>query len=57
MDLNIIDLSGKSTKKITSTLFDEPYRPDLIKKAVLGSSGESHAALWAAYVCGNEDIS
>src|SRR5659263_781498 len=37
MDLNIIDLSGKSTKKITSTLFDEPYRPDLIKKAVLAA--------------------
>lgn len=37
MDLNIIDLSGNSTKKITSKLFDEPYRPDLIKKAVLAS--------------------
>src|SRR5659263_506186 len=32
MDLNIIDLSGNSTKKITSKLFDEPYRPDLVKK-------------------------
>jgi large subunit ribosomal protein L4e len=37
MDLNIIDLSGNSTKKITSKLFDEPYRPDLIKKAVLAA--------------------
>jgi large subunit ribosomal protein L4e len=37
MDLNIIDLSGKSTKKIASKLFDEPYRPDLIKKAVLAA--------------------
>lgn len=37
MDLNIIDLSGNYTKKITSTLFDEPYRPDLIKKAVLSA--------------------
>ncbi len=37
MDLNIIDLSGNSTKKITSTLFDEPFRPDLIKKAVLAA--------------------
>jgi large subunit ribosomal protein L4e len=37
MDLNIIDLSGNSTKKITSKLFDEPYRPDIIKKAVLAA--------------------
>lgn len=37
MDLNIIDLSGKSTKKIASKLFDEPYRPDIIKKAVLAA--------------------
>ncbi|MDO9097053.1 MAG: 50S ribosomal protein L4 [Candidatus Methanoperedens sp.] len=37
MDINIIDLSGKSSKKITSSLFDEPYRPDLIKKAVLAA--------------------
>lgn len=37
MDLNIIDLSGKTAKKITSTLFEEPYRPDLIKKAVLAA--------------------
>ena len=37
MDLNIIDLTGNSRKKITSTLFDEPYRPDLIKKAVLAA--------------------
>ncbi len=37
MDLNIIDLSGKTAKKITSKLFDEPYRPDLIKKAVLSA--------------------
>lgn len=37
MDLNIIDLSGKTAKKITSALFEEPYRPDLIKKAVLAA--------------------
>ncbi len=37
MDLNIIDLSGNMAKKITSKLFDEPYRPDLIKKAVLSA--------------------
>lgn len=37
MDLNIIDLSGNTAKKITSKLFDEPYRPDLIKKAVLAA--------------------
>jgi large subunit ribosomal protein L4e len=37
MDLNIIDLSGKTAKKITSTLFEEAYRPDLIKKAVLAA--------------------
>lgn len=37
MDVNIIDLSGNSVKKISSTLFDEPYRPDLIKKAVLSA--------------------
>ncbi len=37
MDINIIDLSGNVTKKLSSTLFDEPYRPDLIKKAVLVS--------------------
>ncbi|PWB52568.1 MAG: 50S ribosomal protein L4 [Candidatus Methanoperedenaceae archaeon] len=37
MELNIIDLSGNSKKKINSTLFDEPYRPDLIKKAVLAA--------------------
>jgi len=37
MEVNIIDLSGKSTKKINSGLFDEPLRPDLIKKAVLAS--------------------
>ncbi|MCZ7392862.1 MAG: 50S ribosomal protein L4 [Candidatus Methanoperedens sp.] len=37
MDLNIIDLSGNTAKKITTNLFDEPYRPDLIKKAVLAA--------------------
>ena len=37
MDINIIDLSGNTTKKITSGLFDETYRPDLIKKAVLAA--------------------
>ena len=37
MEANIIDLAGNSTKKISSKLFDEPYRPDLIKKAVLAS--------------------
>ncbi|NJD75795.1 MAG: 50S ribosomal protein L4 [Candidatus Methanoperedens sp.] len=37
MEANIIDLSGNTTKKISSKLFDEPYRPDLIKKAVLAS--------------------
>jgi large subunit ribosomal protein L4e len=37
MDLNIIDLSGNAAKKITTNLFDEPYRPDLIKKAVLAA--------------------
>jgi len=34
MDLKIIDLSGNAAKKITTNIFDEPYRPDLIKKAV-----------------------
>ncbi len=37
MDINIIDLSGNATKKISSSLFDEIYRPDLIKKAVLAA--------------------
>ncbi len=37
MEINIIDLSGNTAKKITSRLFDEEYRPDLIKKAVLAS--------------------
>ncbi len=37
MEINIIDLSGNITKKITSELFDEPFRPDLIKKAVLAA--------------------
>ncbi len=37
MEVNIIDLSGNSTKKITSVLFDEPFRPDLIKRAVLSA--------------------
>jgi large subunit ribosomal protein L4e len=37
MDLNVIDLSGKTAKKISSRLFDEPFRPDMIKKAVLAS--------------------
>ncbi|HEY9206452.1 MAG TPA: 50S ribosomal protein L4 [Candidatus Methanoperedens sp.] len=37
MEANIIDLSGNTTKKISLKLFDEPYRPDLIKKAVLAS--------------------
>ncbi len=37
MEVNIIDLSGRSAKKINSGLFDEPLRPDLIKKAVLAS--------------------
>ncbi|MFZ3058906.1 MAG: 50S ribosomal protein L4 [Candidatus Methanoperedens sp.] len=37
MDINIIDLSGNTTKKISSLLFDETYRPDLIKKAVLAA--------------------
>lgn len=37
MDAKIIDLSGNVTKKITTSIFDEPYRPDLIKKAVLAA--------------------
>ena len=37
MEINVIDLSGKASKKVTSDIFDEPYRPDLIKKAVLAS--------------------
>jgi len=37
MEMNIIDLTGNITKKISSSLFDEPYRPDLIKKAVLAA--------------------
>ncbi|MFU8766067.1 MAG: 50S ribosomal protein L4 [Candidatus Methanoperedens sp.] len=37
MDIKVIDLSGNSTKTISSTLFDEDYRPDLIKKAVLAA--------------------
>ena len=37
MDINVIDLSGNSTKTISSILFDEEYRPDLIKKAVLAA--------------------
>jgi large subunit ribosomal protein L4e len=37
MEFNIIDLSGNTAKKISSTLFYEPYRPDLIKKAVLAA--------------------
>ena len=37
MEVNIIDLSGNATKKITSSLFDEPFRPDLIKRAVLAA--------------------
>ncbi len=37
MDINIIDLSGNAAKKISSTLFDETSRPDLIKKAVLAA--------------------
>lgn len=37
MELNVIDLSGKTAKKISSRLFDEPLRPDIIKKAVLAS--------------------
>lgn len=37
MELNVIDLSGKTAKTISSSLFDEPFRPDIIKKAVLAS--------------------
>jgi len=37
MNINVVDLSGNTAKKITSKLFDEPYRPDLIKKAVLAA--------------------
>jgi len=37
MEVNIIDLSGNASKKITSALFDEPFRPDLIKRAVLAA--------------------
>lgn len=37
MNINVVDLSGNTAKKITSRLFDEPYRPDLIKKAVLAA--------------------
>ncbi len=37
MEVNVIDLSGNTSKKITSALFDEAYRPDLIKRAVLAS--------------------
>jgi large subunit ribosomal protein L4e len=44
MEINIIDLSGKSAKKIKSALFDEPLRPDLIKKAVLASQANRQQA-------------
>lgn len=37
MEMNVIDLSGNASKKISSSLFDEAYRPDLIKKAVLAA--------------------
>jgi large subunit ribosomal protein L4e len=37
MEANVIDISGNATKKISSRIFDEPYRPDLIKKAVHAS--------------------
>ncbi len=37
MELSIIDLSGNASKKLTTDIFDEPYRPDLIKKAVLAA--------------------
>src|SRR3990170_2956150 len=37
MEVNIIDLSGNTAKKITSSIFDEEYRPDLIKKEVLAA--------------------
>jgi large subunit ribosomal protein L4e len=37
MEINVIDISGNSVKKIISALFDEEFRPDIIKKAVLAS--------------------
>ena len=44
MEINVIDLSGKASKKVTSDIFDEPYRPDLIKKAVLASQANRQQA-------------
>ncbi|MCE8424709.1 MAG: 50S ribosomal protein L4 [Candidatus Methanoperedens sp.] len=44
MEINVIDLSGNTSKKITSDIFDEPFRPDLIKKAVLASQANRQQA-------------
>lgn len=52
MDLNIIDLTGNSTKKINSILFDEPYRPDLIKKAVLAAQANRRQPYGAHFYAG-----
>lgn len=44
MEINVIDLSGNASKKVTSDIFDEPFRPDLIKKAVLASQANRQQA-------------
>src|SRR5574341_1628348 len=44
MEANVIDLSGNTAKKISSRIFDEPYRPDLIKKAVHASQANRRQA-------------
>ncbi|VVB89108.1 50S ribosomal protein L4 [uncultured archaeon] len=44
MDVNIIDISGNIAKKISTKLFDAPYRPDLIKRAVLASQANRQQA-------------
>ena len=44
MEINVIDLSGNASKKVTSDIFNEPFRPDLIKKAVLASQANRQQA-------------
>ncbi len=37
MEIKVVDLQGNTAKTLSLMLFDEPYRPDLIKKAVLAA--------------------
>jgi len=52
MEIKVVDLQGNTAKTLSSRLFDEPYRPDLIKKAVLAIQANRQQPYGAHFYAG-----